>query len=318
VEEGVSSFQSERASPVPQSGPSRSETEVLWNAAMLASMVLEATIVAPTLYAEYMIVGPMGSLSLLLRVIISLFRLMPAIVTVARCCRRRLACLVWSLCQRPESEGSQTSFLERIAMAATYSQDGFKLLLFPEVHWGLAITVDMWYLLITPLEYQQVSTSVLVIANIILCCMDLVTLILSLAFKAVEESSEQQRVNRANFHQPKPVVIKRGDAVEGVDAPTCTICLCDFEEVDDAVQLPCSHVFHRECVGRWLQRSFHCPMRCPHLVSPPESQAQFESVQGPSSDPHRDQVAAFSYGRAFEHRREEFFIAVLPGEAHDA
>ena len=29
-----------------------------------------------------------------------------------------------------------------------------------------------------------------------------------------------------------------------------------------------SHVFHCECITAWLQRSRHCPMRCPELARP--------------------------------------------------
>ena len=38
----------------------------------------------------------------------------------------------------------------------------------------------------------------------------------------------------------------------------CSIC---FETImsDDLHCLPCAHVFHRSCVGRWLEQSMSCP-----------------------------------------------------------
>uniref|UniRef100_A0A7S4V3R6 RING-type domain-containing protein n=1 Tax=Alexandrium monilatum TaxID=311494 RepID=A0A7S4V3R6_9DINO len=42
----------------------------------------------------------------------------------------------------------------------------------------------------------------------------------------------------------------------------CLICLADFEGDDAVLTLPCRHIFHRECLVRWLQQSQACPLRC--------------------------------------------------------
>eukprot|EP00934_Nitzschia_sp_Nitz4_P004580 Nitzschia sp. Nitz4//scaffold42_size132992//63031//64562//NITZ4_003395-RA/size132992-augustus-gene-0.103-mRNA-1//1//CDS//3329551706//4570//frame0 len=45
------------------------------------------------------------------------------------------------------------------------------------------------------------------------------------------------------------------------DLDNCTICLEDFEPGERLMCLPCTHVFHTRCVGRWLtQRSATCPL----------------------------------------------------------
>lgn len=45
--------------------------------------------------------------------------------------------------------------------------------------------------------------------------------------------------------------------------PTCSICLCDYEEGDILRELPCKegrHVFHAECVDEWLMQKLSCPI----------------------------------------------------------
>ena len=41
----------------------------------------------------------------------------------------------------------------------------------------------------------------------------------------------------------------------------CTICLGDFEQREEVVQLEtCNHIFHTECIHGWLNRSSICPV----------------------------------------------------------
>ena len=48
---------------------------------------------------------------------------------------------------------------------------------------------------------------------------------------------------------------------DGDDGNTgCRICLSDFEDGDEVRTLPCLHVFHKECVDRWLRRNRTCPI----------------------------------------------------------
>lgn len=43
---------------------------------------------------------------------------------------------------------------------------------------------------------------------------------------------------------------------------TCSICLVEFEKEHVVCQLPrCNHVFHTECIEKWLERcQFTCPL----------------------------------------------------------
>merc|ERR1712216_922260 len=41
---------------------------------------------------------------------------------------------------------------------------------------------------------------------------------------------------------------------------SCAICLEAYRDDELLTALPCSHVYHVECLTRWLQRSSHCPL----------------------------------------------------------
>mmetsp|Transcript_52490 Transcript_52490/g.169301 ORF Transcript_52490/g.169301 Transcript_52490/m.169301 type:complete len:189 (-) Transcript_52490:169-735(-) len=47
---------------------------------------------------------------------------------------------------------------------------------------------------------------------------------------------------------------------------TCSICLEGFAQKDWVVHLPCHHVFHTTCGGRWFSEGKACPYRCPPSV----------------------------------------------------
>lgn len=41
---------------------------------------------------------------------------------------------------------------------------------------------------------------------------------------------------------------------------TCTVCLSDFEENENIRKLRCNHIFHPECIEKWLDINKKCPM----------------------------------------------------------
>lgn len=45
----------------------------------------------------------------------------------------------------------------------------------------------------------------------------------------------------------------------GGDAPSCVICLEDFGDGEWVRYLPCTHLFHRDCVTPWLLTKAVCP-----------------------------------------------------------
>jgi len=41
----------------------------------------------------------------------------------------------------------------------------------------------------------------------------------------------------------------------------CGVCLVEFCEGDDIKSLPCGHIYHAECISKWLtERSTKCPL----------------------------------------------------------
>jgi hypothetical protein len=45
----------------------------------------------------------------------------------------------------------------------------------------------------------------------------------------------------------------------------CSICLLDFEEDDDIVDLTCTHIFHKNCIIEWCHVKAECPNCREHI-----------------------------------------------------
>eukprot|EP00743_Colponemidia_sp_Colp-15_P005930 GILK01006376.1.p1 GENE.GILK01006376.1~~GILK01006376.1.p1 ORF type:complete len:429 (+),score=60.40 GILK01006376.1:186-1472(+) len=46
----------------------------------------------------------------------------------------------------------------------------------------------------------------------------------------------------------------------GEDAVDCSVCQCELMEGDGVRTLPCSHIYHRGCIDRWLHVKKTCPL----------------------------------------------------------
>lgn len=41
----------------------------------------------------------------------------------------------------------------------------------------------------------------------------------------------------------------------------CAVCMCDYEEGESVLVLPCKHLFHKDCIEQWLTKSSkNCPI----------------------------------------------------------
>lgn len=93
----------------------------------------------------------------------------------------------------------------------------------------------------------------------------------SLLPESVSVSSRQQSPRRfviaglgvpqAESASPGTVdVAKLGEGVQGAYSDSsCSVCLDDYEEGDQLLQLTCGHVFHGPCIDLWLKSHRECP-----------------------------------------------------------
>ncbi|XP_052207943.1 E3 ubiquitin-protein ligase At1g63170-like [Diospyros lotus] len=51
-----------------------------------------------------------------------------------------------------------------------------------------------------------------------------------------------------------------GKSVQNHENPECCICLSKYREKEEMRQLPCSHIFHLQCVDQWLRIISCCPL----------------------------------------------------------
>lgn len=57
-----------------------------------------------------------------------------------------------------------------------------------------------------------------------------------------------------------PEVVVTGDDLQEESNIECCFCLCDNVPGEKRVKLPCGHLFDRECLISWLERSNTCPV----------------------------------------------------------
>ncbi|XP_074320116.1 E3 ubiquitin-protein ligase At1g63170-like [Silene latifolia] len=54
--------------------------------------------------------------------------------------------------------------------------------------------------------------------------------------------------------------LEGGNSSFAIDNPDCCICLTKYKEKEEIRQLPCSHIFHKNCVDQWLGMISCCPL----------------------------------------------------------
>ncbi|KAK1288318.1 E3 ubiquitin-protein ligase RING1 [Acorus calamus] len=47
---------------------------------------------------------------------------------------------------------------------------------------------------------------------------------------------------------------------DGDDVDDCRVCFDEFSVGSEVMRMPCGHLFHRDCILKWLERSGVCPM----------------------------------------------------------
>merc|ERR1711907_184795 len=69
--------------------------------------------------------------------------------------------------------------------------------------------------------------------------------------------------------------------VESERHGSCTVCLAEFEAGDEVLEMPCKHVFHKNCLLPWLNKKPSCPLCRNSLPSQsnPDQIQQGEALQ---------------------------------------
>ncbi len=69
----------------------------------------------------------------------------------------------------------------------------------------------------------------------------------------VEPGITENELNRLKITRFKSTMVEKEDA-------SCSICLADYNEGDSVVGLPCGHLFHKDCIGPWIETKHRCPL----------------------------------------------------------
>ncbi|CED84543.1 FOG: Predicted E3 ubiquitin ligase [Phaffia rhodozyma] len=64
-----------------------------------------------------------------------------------------------------------------------------------------------------------------------------------------------------------PVIPISSIYLDGMDDKNCTICMSAFEPGEEGKKLPCTHLFHSNCISTWLETNGTCPICRYSLIS---------------------------------------------------
>merc|ERR1719346_679164 len=86
-----------------------------------------------------------------------------------------------------------------------------------------------------------------------------------LAFMAQERvqgnRAQASEGNRAQAADIAALPTRKLAAAENLGEQTkCLICLDEFNDGDDVKTLPCLHIYHQQCIERWLCTDNSCPV----------------------------------------------------------
>ena len=79
-------------------------------------------------------------------------------------------------------------------------------------------------------------------------------------FNNFEENRNKKKLTDGDMNLLKNINI---DVNKMCSQPSCPICSEDYSLGEELLELPCNHVFHRNCVIPWLEMKKTCPIcRC--------------------------------------------------------
>ncbi|PON98060.1 43kDa postsynaptic protein [Trema orientale] len=80
--------------------------------------------------------------------------------------------------------------------------------------------------------------------------------------RALSVSAEDFRTVPATKSSIEALKEAKVDDLSATTIEQCSICLenLSFENIDKVLRMPCSHVYHKDCIVRWLETSHMCPI----------------------------------------------------------
>jgi len=104
----------------------------------------------------------------------------------------------------------------------------------------------------------------------------------------VGEDAGSTNGNNSNSNNPKIIVDQEEeDCLDNYEMPSCSICLCEYEEGESLTRLPCGHVYHEECVSAWVSNHVRCPL-CNYDLEEDASSSSLPSSSATTSSSEND------------------------------
>ena len=75
------------------------------------------------------------------------------------------------------------------------------------------------------------------------------------------------------------------------DDDCCVICFAPFENGDRVGRLPCTHIFHVDCLKVWLQRKNSCPLCQTQRIATPRYDEISESTAAVSESSGAEEIS---------------------------
>ena len=71
---------------------------------------------------------------------------------------------------------------------------------------------------------------------------------------------QQRGLRRETIDKIARIRFKKSAQTKSGEEEKCSICISEFADQEELRQLPCSHLFHPECVDTWLVQNTNCPV----------------------------------------------------------
>ena len=79
---------------------------------------------------------------------------------------------------------------------------------------------------------------------------------LNIELQLREISAQLLRLSDEDIEQiPRMQITKQ----QADDIASCSVCLMEYKEGEAVCKLPCSHLYHVDCITQWLQANRNCP-----------------------------------------------------------